>query len=169
MVHFTAEIFKIGINPYVIPPGPVLQALFQEAGKEKGPIPVMISLNKTAFRQTLVRYAGAWRLYLNNPMRFALQKDVGDTIDISIAFDSVPRTVAMHPKLKLALQKNKRAKSVFDKLIPSYQKEIVRYISHLKTEEAVEKNVAKAIQHLLGKQRFIGREGVTDMNKRKRI
>src|SRR5688572_13427127 len=160
MFHFTAEIFKIGINPYVIPPAPVLQSLFQEAGKEKGPIPVMILLNKTTFQQTLVRYAGEWRLYLNNPMRLALQKDVGDTIEGSIAFDPVPRSIAMHPKLKLALQKNKRAKSAFEGLIPSYQKEIVRYISHLKTEEAVEKNVAKAIQHLLGKQRFIGRDGV---------
>ena len=168
MFHFTAEIFKIGINPYVIPPAAVLQALFQEAGKEKGPIPVRINLNKTTFHQTLVRYAGEWRLYLNNPMRLKLQKDVGDTIDVSIAFDPVPRTVAMHPKLKLALQKNKQAKSVFDKLVPSYQKEIVRYISHLKTEEAVDTNVAKAIQHLLGKQRFIGREAVTTMSKRER-
>lgn len=166
MFHFTAEIFKIGINPYVIPPGVVLKALFQQAGKDKGPIPVMILLNKTAFRQTLVRYAGEWRLYLNNPMRLTLQKDVGDTIEVSIAFDPVPRTVAMHPKLKLALQKNKQAKSVFERLIPSYQKEIVRYISHLKTEEAVDNNVAKAIQHLLGKQRFIGRDGVTAMSKR---
>ena len=168
MLHFTAEIFKIGINPYVIPPAAVLQDLFQEAGKVKGPIPVTILLNKTAFPQTLVRYAGEWRLYLNSAMRIALQKDVGDIIEVSIAFDPVPRTIAMHPKLKLALQKNKRAKSVFEALIPSYQKEIVRYISHLKTEDAVEKNVAKAIQHLLGKQRFIGRDGVTAMSKRER-
>jgi len=161
MIRFSAKILKIGINPYVIPPTAVLKELFRQSGKEKGPIPVKVILVGISFPQTLVRYAGKWRLYLNTPIRQSLGKDVGDKISMEIGFDSTLRTIALHPKLRLAIEKNKKAKKVFDALAPSYQKEIIRYISHLKTEEAVEKNVAKAIHHLLGKERFIGREAVT--------
>jgi len=45
-----------------------------------------------------------------------------------------------------------------DSLRPSLQKEIVRYISFLKTEESIDRNVDNAIQFLLGKKRFIGRD-----------
>ncbi|MGE5108407.1 MAG: hypothetical protein ACM3H8_12730 [Sphingobacteriales bacterium] len=40
MNSFTAKIFKIGINPYVLIPSPVLKNIFAEAGKDKGAIPV---------------------------------------------------------------------------------------------------------------------------------
>ena len=52
------------------------------------------------------------------------------------------------------------AKSAFDNLSPSSQKEIVRYISQLKTEPGIDRNVEKAIAFLLGKGRFVGREKV---------
>lgn len=63
----------------------------------------------------------------------------------------------MHPKFRLALAKNKTANAAFIKLPLYYQKEIIRYINNLKTAESVDRNVVKAIDHLLGKQRFIGR------------
>ena len=53
---------------------------------------------------------------------------------------------------------DKTAKKIFDQLAPSLQKEIVRYIHNLKTEESMDRNVEKAIQFLHGKQRWIGRD-----------
>jgi len=91
-------------------------------------------------------------------MRKAAGIDVGDMATVYIEFDPTPRTIEMHPKLKQALAKNKTAYSVFIKLTPSYQKEIIRYINNLKTKQSVDKNIAKVIEHLLGKQRFIGRD-----------
>ncbi len=64
----------------------------------------------------------------------------------------------MHAKLKTALEENKEANNIFINLSPSLQKEIIRYISFLKTEISVDKNVDKAIQFLLGSERFIGRD-----------
>ena len=55
-------------------------------------------------------------------------------------------------------QIEKTAKKIFDQLAPSLQKEIVRYIHNLKTEESRDRNVEKAIQFLHGKQRWIGRD-----------
>lgn len=155
---FSATIEIIGVNPFVFLPEPVLNHIFKLAGKNKGTIPVRGKLDGHSFIQTLVKYSGAWRLYLNTPMRKAAGKDVGDTIKVELEFDPVERTIPVHPKLKEALEKNKKAKSVFEKLSPSLQKEIVRYIAHLKTEESVDRNIKKALLFLTGKERFIGRD-----------
>jgi len=160
MLSFSSKIYKIGVNPYVLLPARALKELFKQSGKNKGPIPIKGTLNTHEFTQTLVKYAGKWRLYLNTPMRKAAGIDVGDMANVEIEFDPAERKIGMHPKLADALTKNKKAKAIFDKLTPSYQKEIIRYISFLKSEESVDKNIKKAIQHLLGKERFVGREGV---------
>jgi|SRR6185436_3990923 len=157
MKKFTARIFKIGINPYVKVPLPVLKELFFNAGKSKGPIPVNGKLNGKKFIQTLVKYQGIWRLYLNTPMRRAAGIDVGDMANVEIGFDPLPRVISMHPELKKAFVQNKNAKAVFKKLSPYRQKEISRYINSLKTTASVERNISKVIKHLEGKETFAGR------------
>ena len=158
MQSFSAKIFKIGINPYVLVPAAVLKALFKEAGKNKGHIPIKGTINGYEFTQTLVKYSGKWHLYLNTPMRKNSVSDVGDMVDMKIEMDTADRTVPMHPKMKSALQKNRKANSIFLQLPSSRKKEICRYINHLKTDEAVNRNINKAIGFLLGKARFIGRD-----------
>lgn len=156
MKSFSAEIFKIGINPYVFLPEEILIYLFKKAGKEKGYIPVHLIINKQKFIQHLVKYRGEWRLYLNTPMRKAADKDVGDIINIKIEFDADERITPMHEKFESALNKNKKAKERFDCLPPSRQKEILRYLNNLKTEESINKNIQRAINFLLEKEKFIG-------------
>ena len=159
MHSFQAELKIIGINPYVTVPEKILTAVFKQAGKEKGKIPIRGTVNKLPYTQTLVKYQGEWRLYVNTKMLKDSPKKVGTTLRISVAFDPSDRTITAHPKLLTALNKNKKAKAVFDKLPPSLQHEIVRYIANLKTETSIDKNVTKAILFLLGKERFIGRDG----------
>ncbi|HYM95453.1 MAG TPA: YdeI/OmpD-associated family protein [Chitinophagaceae bacterium] len=158
MYTFSAKIYKIGVNPYVLLPSAVLKQLFKQAGRDKGPIPVCVKINGHKFIQTLVKYSGKWRLYLNTPMRKAANLDVGDTAKIEIQYDAMIRSYPMNPKLSLALKQNKNAKATFDKLSPSRQKEIIRYINFLKNEESVERNISRAIKFLTGKDRFAGRD-----------
>lgn len=158
MYSFTAKIDIIGVNPYVLLPAKILKAIFNDAGKDKGAIPVKGTINNHSFIQHLVKYSGKWRLYLNTPMRKGSKADVGDTVSISISFDEITRETLMPEKLAAALLKNKKASKVFDGLSPSLQKEIKRYINNLKNEETIDKNVARAINFLLGKERFIGRD-----------
>jgi len=160
MKNFTAKIIRLGINPCVVVPENVLKELFRQSGKTKGPIPVRGKLNGTEFIQTLVKYKGAWRLYLNTPMRRNAGIDVGDTARVKIEVDKVPRIIGMHPKLKNQLQKKRKAKSAFESLSPSRQKEIIRYINYLKTEESVERNVLKVMEYLSGKGSFAGRDKI---------
>ena len=157
MKSFSAKIQIIGVNPYVLLPAAVLKDIFKQAGKEKGAIPICGKLNGHNYIQTLLKYAGKWRLYLNGPMRKAAGIDVGDIAKVTIAFDPRERTISIHPKLKAAFAKNKKAKTAFDKLSPSRQKEIVRYIGFLKTEESIDKNITRALKFLTGKECFAGR------------
>jgi len=91
------------------------------------------------------------------PMLKAAGKNVGDTIEVQIDFDAKPKITPMHPKLKKAFKENKEAKTAFEKLSPSRQKEILRYINFLKLEDSVDRNIKRAILHLVGKQSFVGR------------
>ena len=151
-MSFTAKILKIGINPYVGLPEDVLNTLFKQADKNKGPIPVRGTLNNKRFKQTLVKYQGAWRLYLNTPMRQDAGIDVGDDARVEIEFDPEPRIVPIHPKFVRALSRDKEAKAAFEQLAPSRKKEILRYLNSMKTEESLVRNVEKVIQYLLGKR-----------------
>ena len=158
LASFSARIRIIGINPYVIPTKMALRLLFDQSGRETGPIQVCGTLNGFPFTQTLVRYQGKWRLYLNTPMRKGAGIDVGDIAEVSIAHDPRSRTIKMPAALKSALQKNGKAQSVFKGLPPSRRKEIVRYIVSLKSEAAVKRNIERAIRFLSGNGRFVGRD-----------
>jgi hypothetical protein len=158
MNKFKAEIQIIGINPFVSVPDKILQKIFKQAEKEKGPIPICGTVNDKPYKQTLVKYKGEWRLYINTIMLKDSPKHIGKTISITVEFDPVSRTIQAPEKFLQALKANKKANAVFDSSIPSLQLEIVRYLANLKTEEALDRNIVKAINFLLGKERFIGRD-----------
>lgn len=146
---FTAKIYIIGVNPYVLLPKSVLQHIFKQARKDKGPIPVKGKMNDHAFIQHLVKFKGKWRLYLNTPMRKATKLNVGDSATFQLEFDAEERIIPIHPKLADAFKKYKQAKTNFDALPPYRQKEIKRYLGFLKNEETVTRNIEKVIEMLM--------------------
>jgi hypothetical protein len=149
--RFTATIYKLGINPVVDPPENVLGGLFENSGKEKGPIPVRGKIDGADFIQTLVKFGGKWRLYINGDMLKASGTKVGDEISVEIEFDPRQREVPMPPRLRDALDADTKAKIAFAQLTKSRQKEIFRYINSLRTEESIARNVEKILQQLKGK------------------
>ena len=157
MHKFSATLEIIVGNPFVFIPSTILDAVFQQANQNKGPIPVKGTINGKQYQQTLVKYSGDWRLYINLKMLKNSPKRIGEIIEVEIEFDPSDRSIEPHPKLVQALADNEEARSVFNQLSPSRQKEIVRYIANLKSEASIEKNVARAINFLLGKERFVGR------------
>jgi hypothetical protein len=150
MEKFSATIFKIGINPVVDPPDNVLDAIFDAAGKSKGPIPVRGTIDGAEFIQTLVKYQGAWRLYINAEMLKASGTELGDTVAIEIDFDPRQRVVTMPPILAKALKKDKIAKIAFEAHSASRQKQICRYNTYLKSEGANDRNDERDIKHHRG-------------------
>src|SRR5260370_7740817 len=129
---FVEKVRILDINPYVRLPKAVLAAIFESAGRSTSPIPVKGTLNGKPFRQTLVRYQGAWRLYLNTPMRLAAGLKVGDQATLEVSFDPLPRVVPMHPKLARALAENPRAAKGFRQLTPPPHKKTNPYLPTFK-------------------------------------
>ena len=150
---FQAELEIIGINPFVALPIDILQHIFIDSGRKKSPIAICGQVNGKDYKQNLMFFKGDWRLYVKNS-----PKRIGELVDFTIAYDSEPRMVKQPQVLSEALAKNLEAKEVFEQLTASKQLEINRYIARLKTDEAIERNVARAIGFLLGKNRFVGRD-----------
>lgn len=155
---FSATIEIIGINPFVFVPENVLHELFAQAGKDKGKIPVRMKIDGHEFIQTLIKYSGHWRLYLNAPMRKMADKEVGTTAEFEIRFDPESRKLPIPAELLKAFETQPAARKVFDALPPSRQLEILKYLSFLKTPQSLERNIQRTLNFLLGKERFIGRD-----------
>lgn len=151
----SAKIDIIGINPFVYLPDNVLHSIFVQAQKDKGHIPVKGTINNIPYKQTLVKYSGEWRLYINATMLKNSPKRIGEIIEVTIVFDPSDRTIKPHPKLVEALNNHLEAKSKLDNLAPSIQKEMVRYISALKTEEAQNRIIERAINYLFIRKKYV--------------
>jgi len=156
---FTVGLGIIGGNPFVLLPPAVLNAVFQEASRSKGPVPVRGTINGKSYQQTLVRFSGEWRLYVEMKMLDDSPRRIGEVIEVTVSFDPSDRVIEPHPKLLAMLDANPAAREVFDDMAPSRRKEIARYIDGLKTEESVDRNVQRALNFLLGTGRFVGRDG----------
>jgi hypothetical protein len=149
-MRFRATIALLGINPYVGLPPARLKALLATANRTSGALPVQVRLGGATFRCNVVKYAGAWRLYLNMPMREAAGKDVGDTVLIEIEHDPGPRIEPMSSALLRELERNDAARDGFDRLTASRKKEILRYLNGARTTATLERNVGKVMAYLTG-------------------
>ena len=78
-------------NPFVLIPLNILNNVFQQANKNKGAIPVRGTINKNNFQQTLVKYSGDWRLYINMKMLKNSPRRIGEIIAVEI--DPSDRTI----------------------------------------------------------------------------
>lgn len=119
MYVFTARLEIIVGNPYVLLPQEILYHILEDAGKSKGPIPVKGTINGNDYQQTLLKYSGKWRLYINLKMLKNSPRRIGETLSIEIAIDPSDRTIKPHPLLIQALKENPQADEVFNRLSAS--------------------------------------------------
>lgn len=154
---FSAKLDIIGINPFVFVPENILNKIFEVSGKNKSPISVRGKVNGVDFTQTLVKYSGEWRLYINLKMLENSPKRIGETIEVEIEFDDSERQELIHSRLEKAIYDDPIALKNFENLNLSHKKELIRYINNLKTEKSIDNNIAKIIRHLNGEITFFGR------------
>jgi len=152
-VSFQSRIKKEGINPYVDPPLGTAQTL----GYVGGVVPVRIILEGKPFKANLMPLGAKrtkakpgthHRLYLHGIMRKSVGKDLGDRVKVVLAVDKGPRVEPMNPALAKAFKKSAKAKTAFAKFSPSHQKELNRYLNHLKSPEALKRNLVKVMVYL---------------------
>ncbi len=161
-LRFRSVIELNNINPYV------LVSARRAARIRKGwrkPLPVCVRVNgqpEKPWRINLMPVGdGSFYLYLHGVVRKASGTKVGDAVAVELKFDDEYRSGPAHPMplwFRDALNRNQSAEQAWDQLIPSRQKEILRYFSGLKSAEAQARNVQRAI-HVLsgGSGRFMAR------------
>ncbi|HSE65601.1 MAG TPA: YdeI/OmpD-associated family protein, partial [Gemmatimonadales bacterium] len=121
------------------------------------PLPVLVRINRqprTPWRINMMPTGtGAFYLYLHGDVRRASNTKVGDLVAVEVAFDGAYRGGPMQrlPQwFRKPLAANKQAAAAWKQLTPSRKKEIVRYLAWLKSPEARERNIARALAALSG-------------------
>lgn len=161
-LKFQAVIDIYDGNPYVLVTAEQAQIL--QAGWRK-PMPVCVQINNKPENPWHINMMpmgnGDFYLYLHGDVRRASNTKVGDTVQVSVSFDTLYRSGPAHPMpkwLRSALDGNVTAQANWDKLIPSRQKEVLRYFFGLKSDEAKARNLEKVMFVLSGNEgRFMAR------------
>ena len=161
-LRFKARIKIHGINPYVFVSAK--RAAELKPGWRK-PMPVLVQINGEPKEPSPVNMMpigdGSFRLYLNGNVRKASDTGVGDLVEVKVRFDGEYRSGPAHPMptwFRAALKENPVAGKNWEGLIPSRKKEILRYFSSLKSVDARERNLARALRVLSGEpERFMAR------------
>ena len=145
--EFKAKIYKVGINLCVKVPLRITKTM----QPKKGYIPINGTIEDHAFQQTLVPVKDSpYRLYVNGLMLKGSGMSLGKTARFVIEqdFSTGPRKDStMTPAFKKKLV-SAGLIDAFKKLTPAQQKEILRYLYYLKTDEAKERNMEKVILQL---------------------
>lgn len=161
-LHFKAVIkIRVG-NPYILI---TKEQAIKIKPNWKKPLPVLVQVSGKPDKPWRINMMpigdGGFYLYLHGDVRKASKTKVRDLVTVDVSFDSEYKSGPQYPIpewFKSALDKNPKAKKNWQKLIPSRQKEILRYFSWLKTEEAKERNLQRALEVLTGKpSRFMAR------------
>jgi hypothetical protein len=148
--EFSAEIHKLGINPFVDVPVEIVTSLLQEANKKSTPVQVKVTLNgKGLFETSVLKYQGSYILYLNMQMRKEAGVGFGDSVCVTLKYDSKLRMPPMPEQLEEALSKNKLAKEKWRIKPNSKRKEVLAYLNSLKSEDSIKRVVGKVIRILL--------------------
>jgi hypothetical protein len=161
-LRFRSRIEINKINPYVFVRADQAARLRKNWRK---PMPVRIQVNGkpgSPWRINMMPAGdGDFILYLHGHVRKASGTSVGDVVSLTLQFDDQYQSGPVHPVplwFGGELDLNPDAKKGWDSLTPGRQKEILRYFSGLKSPQAQQRNVQKALYVLAGgKARFMAR------------
>jgi len=162
-LRFRARIDINGINPFV-PVGPEQAARLREDWRR--PMPVRVQIDGAPAEpwriNMMPRGDGGFFLYLHGEVRAAAGAGVGDTVEVSVAFDEDYRGGPVHPTpdaFAEGLRRDKTASKAWEALTPSLKKEALRRFASVKSDQALARNIEAALAVLGGAAgRFMARD-----------
>jgi hypothetical protein len=119
----------------------------------RGRVPVTGTLNGHAFRSSIFP-TGDGRHYMavNKGLRADAGVSAGDRVQVVMEVDTEPRAVTLPHDLDEALSKSKAARTQFDKLSYTHQKEIVRSLEEAKRAETRARRLEQTMTRLAADQ-----------------
>lgn len=121
----------------------------QEVFGTKARVPVRGTINGYPFRSSIMNMGDGHMMAVNKELREGAKVKGGDIIDVVMERDEEPRVITPPTDFAKALKANKEAKTFWDKLSYTHQKEHVRAIEDAKKEETRIRRIEKAIKMLV--------------------
>lgn len=151
--NFKAKIYKIGINACVDIPTKITEQMTAE----KGRIKVKGQINGFDFTKTLMPVKNSpYRLFVNQEMMKGGKTTLGQTAIFQIEQDTTKAIKEYAtPKLLVEQLNKNNLMPDFNNLAASRRKEILKYLSYVKTEETLKKNIDKLIKQLIAKEKNV--------------
>lgn len=116
-------------------------------------VPVRATIDGEPYRGTLVRMGEPCHiLIVLKEIRMKIGKDFGDDVDVILEEDTQLRQVELPEDFRKALEDDPQAKSVFEKLSYTHQKEYVKAILDAKRVETRITRISGSIQELKNKK-----------------
>lgn len=165
ILSFDSKILINGVNPYV-------KVLPEQAVSLKQnwrrPMPVIVRINEkpeNGWRINMMPMGdGSFYLYLSGEVRKASGTKVDDIVNVQVEFDDEYKNGPLHAVpslLQNALNQNDDMRNRWHELSPSRQKEVLRYIDNIKSEEIKAKNIERLLRILSGESdHFMGRDWI---------
>ena len=150
---FKAKIYKTGINWCVDVPTAITELLTAE----KGRIKIKGQINNFDFTKTLMPVKNApHRLFVNQTMMKGGKTALGETATFVIEQNNEKTNKKYSIPLILTEQlKKHQLTSDFDNLTASRKKDILKYLSYVKAEKTLQKNIDKLISQLKNNERNV--------------
>jgi uncharacterized protein DUF1905 len=143
-VQFKATVYEHGINPRVDVPEEISRAF-----GDKGYVAVRGTMNGVGIRATMVPAGGGRHvLHLNTQMRLRAGVNVGDNVEFSLDRGESLRKPPMSAELGLKLETNPEAKAAWAAWAPARRRRTLRYMSWLRSPDAISRNVEKVLRLL---------------------
>jgi hypothetical protein len=138
---FAGSIYKVGVIRYVDVPRDISKKFGNAAH-----VAVIGTVEGIPVRTTLVsRGKGSYRMAVHGDIRKKLRVDCGAIVEIAIQLDEESREPVLPPALVLALRNAPKAQRRFRGVTTALRRQIVRYLTAVKSQEALERRVSRFV------------------------
>lgn len=115
---------------------------------KKGFVNVRGTINGKKFVSTLVPAGKRHKLYISRALMEMAKIRTGSAVFFNVSLDRRERAVPIPESLKKALEENRKARIIFNKMANSRKKKILIHLTWLRRPDAIERNVNKLIHSL---------------------
>ena len=109
---------------------------------------VSVTIGGYTYRSTVAAYGDVFMLPLSAEHRAAAGVSAGESVEVTLALDTEPRTVEVPPDLATALAARSGATEAFAALSYSIRKEHVRQVETAKAQETRERRIRAIVDGL---------------------